>query len=114
MLEKVGVYCRLSDEDRDKLNKNDDSDSISLTNIFPESTEKARSRTDNVLTFSVSGINTTTDQDIYYEILLNNGYALNMPEVLASAIKAQGKVNIKTAELVDKLNHYAGVLKEKE
>lgn len=28
MKEKVGVYCRLSDEDRDKLNKNDDSDSI--------------------------------------------------------------------------------------
>ncbi len=28
MLEKVGVYCRLSDEDRDKINKNDDSDSI--------------------------------------------------------------------------------------
>lgn len=28
MLEKVGVYCRLSDEDRDKLNKNDDSNSI--------------------------------------------------------------------------------------
>ena len=24
MIEKVGVYCRLSDEDRDKLNKNDD------------------------------------------------------------------------------------------
>lgn len=28
MIEKVGVYCRLSDEDRDKINKNDDSDSI--------------------------------------------------------------------------------------
>ena len=28
MVVKVGVYCRLSDEDRDKLNKNDDSDSI--------------------------------------------------------------------------------------
>ncbi len=28
MLEKVGVYCRLSDEDRFKVNKNDDSDSI--------------------------------------------------------------------------------------
>lgn len=28
MLEKVGVYCRLSDEDRDKLNKDDDSNSI--------------------------------------------------------------------------------------
>ena len=28
MIEKVGVYCRLSDEDRDKLNKTDDSNSI--------------------------------------------------------------------------------------
>jgi len=28
MIEKVGVYCRLSDEDRDKKNANDDSDSI--------------------------------------------------------------------------------------
>ncbi len=28
MIEKVGVYCRLSDEDRDKINKTDDSDSI--------------------------------------------------------------------------------------
>ena len=55
------------------LTLNDDSDSISLPNIFPESTENARKRTDNVLTFSVSGVNTTTDQDIYYEILLNEG-----------------------------------------
>ena len=28
MIKKVGVYCRLSNEDRDKVNKNDDSDSI--------------------------------------------------------------------------------------
>ena len=28
MIEKVGVYCRLSDEDIFKANKNDDSDSI--------------------------------------------------------------------------------------
>lgn len=28
MIEKVGVYCRLSDEDRDKINRTDDSDSI--------------------------------------------------------------------------------------
>lgn len=28
MIEKVGVYCRLSDEDRDKINKTNDSDSI--------------------------------------------------------------------------------------
>ena len=28
MIEKVGVYCRLSDEDRNKINRTDDSDSI--------------------------------------------------------------------------------------
>lgn len=28
MIEKVGVYCRLSDEDRNKINKNNDSESI--------------------------------------------------------------------------------------
>ena len=28
IIEKVGIYCRLSDEDRFKVNKNDDSDSI--------------------------------------------------------------------------------------
>ncbi len=28
MMEKVGVYCRLSDEDRNKIHKNDDSESI--------------------------------------------------------------------------------------
>ena len=28
MIEKVGVYCRLSDEDRYKVNKTDDSNSI--------------------------------------------------------------------------------------
>lgn len=28
MTEKVGIYCRLSDEDKDKINRNDDSDSI--------------------------------------------------------------------------------------
>ena len=28
MIEKVGVYCRLSNEDKDKINKNDDSNSI--------------------------------------------------------------------------------------
>lgn len=28
MIEKVGVYCRLSEEDRDKINKTDDSNSI--------------------------------------------------------------------------------------
>ena len=31
MIEKVGVYCRLSDEDRDKINKND------VTRIYVDS-----------------------------------------------------------------------------
>ena len=34
MIEKVGVYCRLSDEDRDKLNKTDDSNSIIKSTII--------------------------------------------------------------------------------
>ena len=52
---------------------NEGTDTIDVTNIFPETSEKARSRKDNQITFTVSGINTTTNQDIYYEIMLNEG-----------------------------------------
>ena len=50
-------------------------DTISLINVFPESKEEARKtgRTDNIITFTVSGTNTTTNKDIYYEIMLNEG-----------------------------------------
>ena len=59
-----------------KLNFNEDTDTISLTNIFPETKEEARARTDNVITFTVSGVNTTTNKDIWYEIMLNEGVTL--------------------------------------
>ena len=54
---------------------NDGTTNINLTNVFPETVEKARKegRTDNIVTFTVSGTNTTEDQDIYYEIMLNEG-----------------------------------------
>ena len=46
-----------------------------LTNILPEKDEEARAdgRTDNVVTFSIEGVNTSEDRDIYYEILLSQG-----------------------------------------
>ena len=47
-------------------------DSISLNNVYPVSIEEARKRNDNVVEFTISGVNTASD-DIYYEILLNQG-----------------------------------------
>ena len=55
------------------LTLNNGNDTISLTNIYPETKEEARARSDNTITFTVEGINETTDKDIHYEILLNNG-----------------------------------------
>ena len=57
------------------LKLNDGTDSITLLNVFPETKEKARAegRTDNIITFTVSGMNTTTNKDIWYEIMLNEG-----------------------------------------
>ena len=48
-------------------------DSINLTNMFPETAEDARKRDDNTITFTIEGLNTTTDKDIYYEIKLLYG-----------------------------------------
>lgn len=55
------------------LTLNEGEDTIDRGNIFPETVTEARSRDDNFITFTVSGINTTEDQDIYYEIMLNEG-----------------------------------------
>ena len=52
---------------------NEGSDTISLSNVFPETKEEARSRDDNFITFTISGINTTSNKDIWYEIMLNEG-----------------------------------------
>lgn len=47
--------------------------SIKLTDTYPQTKEEARNRTDNVITFTVGGNNTTNNKDIYYEITLNEG-----------------------------------------
>ena len=52
---------------------NDTGQMLKLPNIFPETKIEARKRKDNVITFTVSGINTNTNNDIYYEIMLNEG-----------------------------------------
>ena len=57
------------------LKLNSGTDSLTLLNVFPETKEKARAegRTDNIISFTVSGINSTTNKDIWYEIMLNEG-----------------------------------------
>lgn len=59
------------------LKLNEGTDSISLPTIFPMSAEEARKKSDNVLKFSISGVNTTKNKDIYYEIKLNEGIDIN-------------------------------------
>ncbi len=54
------------------LNFDVNGNGISLTSIFPETKEEARSRDDNFMTFTIRGAN-TTGKTIYYEILLNEG-----------------------------------------
>lgn len=51
----------------------EDIDYINLNNMFPEKDENARKREDNVITFSIDGVNTTQNKDIYYEIKLVYG-----------------------------------------
>ena len=55
------------------LSYNEGVDAISLSDKMPESDVTARGQTDNVVTFTIDGINTTTNKDVYYEILLSYG-----------------------------------------
>ncbi len=54
------------------LTLNEGLDKISLENVFPMTKEEARSKTNNFITFTLSGVN-TSDKDIYYEIKLKYG-----------------------------------------
>ncbi len=54
------------------LTYNEEVDTLSLTNVFPETPEEARLRNDNFITFTISGVNTST-KDINYEIDLIHG-----------------------------------------
>ena len=47
-------------------------DTVTLTNVFPETKEEARSHGGNTLTFEVNGAN-TSNKAIVYNILLNKG-----------------------------------------
>ena len=51
----------------------DNTSSLSLPNMYPETKEEARQRTDNVITFTIDGTSTVTNKDVYYEIYLNEG-----------------------------------------
>ena len=61
-------------------------------------------------------------EDKYYKALENDDWAINMPEILATAVQAkedmdyvQNKGRLHEASgLIRKLNHYARILKEKE
>lgn len=59
------------------LKLSEGTDSISLATVFPMSAEEARKNSNNVLKFSISGVNTTKNKDIYYEIKLNEGNDIN-------------------------------------
>ena len=51
----------------------DETDSISLTNIYPETAVEARNRNDNIITFTVEGQNTSLNKALYYQIQVNEG-----------------------------------------
>ena len=54
-------------------------ETLSLTNVFPESKEEARARNDNYITFTLYGKN-DTNRDIYYDIVLNYGAGKEEPK----------------------------------
>ena len=73
------TYYRTSDEVSQLLtgeiylNYQEGANVIDLDNAFPESKEKARTRTDNYATFTITGRNTSTNKDIWYEVKLLYG-----------------------------------------
>ena len=52
---------------------NEGTDTINLSNVFPETKEEARARTKNQITLTITGVNTTENKDVWYQIMLNNG-----------------------------------------
>jgi len=54
------------------MNLTSKTDTLVLDYAFPETKEEARARDDNTLTFTIEGKNTTTNKDIFYEVLLDS------------------------------------------
>ena len=61
------------------LNLTSGNDQIQIGNVFPMTPQEARAETNNTLTFTIEGKN-TTDKDIYYEIKLIHGEDDNVLE----------------------------------
>ena len=59
-----------------RMSVQEGTDTITLTNVFPETKEEARSHDGNTLTFTLSGANTSS-KAIGYNILLNKGDSKN-------------------------------------
>ena len=75
-----------------------ESNVLSLTNIFPETKEKAFKRTDNIINFTINGKN-TSNKDIYYGINLNYGDEIDgmsriKPEDIMISLERDGEVLI--------------------
>ena len=55
------------------LNLVDGTSDLRLETTFPQTVSEARNRTDNVITFDITGKNTSENKIIWYEIMLNEG-----------------------------------------
>lgn len=55
------------------MHYNESVDSINLIDCLPQTAVAARGKDDNFITFTIDGVNTTTNKDIYYEIILSDG-----------------------------------------
>ena len=73
------TYYRVSDEVNQVitgeiyLNYTEGENAIDMNNAFPETAEKARTRDDNYATFTITGRNTASNKDIWYEVRLIYG-----------------------------------------
>ena len=74
----------------------DGNDNLEWTNVYPLSPAEARSRNDNVITFSIDGKN-NTNKDIYYEISIKNG---DVPEPIVENENTINLVRINPKHLV--------------
>ena len=90
-----------------------DSNTLYLTNIFPETKEEAlkEGRTDNEIRFSIKGKNEYTKKDIYYEINLNLGDEIEgknriRPEDVMIYLECDGEVLIDGINVKDYTYEY--------
>lgn len=74
-----------------------DTNTLLLTNVFPETKEKAMARTDNEIVFTINGKNEHETKNLYYEIDLNYGEEITdkiriKPEDVMIYLECDGEV----------------------